>query len=79
MEVDEGSDQKSDVWPQSIAAHAYLKNEFTEGDKCQNLMSRLINYLYRTDSTNPQFQFSATFKSLEMFLFFFNLSRTDCC
>ena len=42
MEVDEGSDQTSDVWPQWIAAHACLKNEFTEGDKYHNLMSRLI-------------------------------------
>ena len=25
-----------------MAAHARLKNEFTEGDKCHNLMSRLI-------------------------------------
>ena len=42
MEVhDEGSDQKSDVQPQWIAVHACLKIEFTEGDKCHNLMSRL--------------------------------------
>ena len=27
------TDQKSDVQPQWIAAHAYLKIEFTEGDK----------------------------------------------
>ena len=39
MEVD----QKLDVYPQWIAAHACLKIEFTEGDKCHNLMSRLIN------------------------------------
>ena len=40
MEVDEGSDQKSDV--NAIVAHVCLKIEFTEGDKCHNLMSRPI-------------------------------------
>ena len=34
-----------DVLPQWIAAHARLKNEFTEGDKCHNLMSQL-NYTF---------------------------------
>ena len=43
MEVDEGSDQISDVYPQWIAAHACLKIKFTEGNKCHNLMSRLIS------------------------------------
>ena len=42
MEVDEGSDQKSDVWRQLMAVHACLKNEFTEGEKCQNLMGWII-------------------------------------
>ena len=42
MEVDEGSDQKSGVYPHWMAAHARLKNEFTEGEKCHNLMSWLI-------------------------------------
>ena len=41
MEVDEEYDTKLDVWPQWIAAHAYLKIEFTEGNKCHNLMNRL--------------------------------------
>ena len=41
MEVDEGSDQISDAQPQWIAVHACLKTEFTEGEKCHNLMSRL--------------------------------------
>ena len=41
MEVGEGSNQKSDVQPQWIAPHACLKIEFTEGDKCHNLMSWL--------------------------------------
>ena len=35
MEIDEGSDQTSDI-------HANLKNEFTEDKKCQNLMSWFI-------------------------------------
>ena len=43
MEVDEGSDQKSDLLsPLRMTAHANLKNEFTEDKKCQNLMSWLI-------------------------------------
>ena len=47
MEADEESDKKSDVQRQWIAAHAYLKIEFTEGDKRHNLMSRLIrNFIY---------------------------------
>ena len=41
MEVDKDSDQKSDVLCQWIAAHACLKIEFTEGDKCHNLMRGL--------------------------------------
>ena len=42
MEVDEGSDQKSDIWPHWMVGHAYLKNEFTEDKKFQNLTSWLI-------------------------------------
>ena len=34
MEVDEGSDQKTDIWPHWMAAHARLMNEFTEDEKC---------------------------------------------
>ena len=30
MEVDKGSDQKSDIYPHWMAGHAHLKNEFTE-------------------------------------------------
>ena len=37
MEVDEGSDQKSDIQPHWMAVHARLKNEFTEDEKCHNL------------------------------------------
>ena len=33
MEVDEGSDQKSDILPHWMAAHVRLKNEFTEDEK----------------------------------------------
>ena len=42
MAVDEGSDRKSDLKPHWMAAHACLKNEFTEDEKCQNLMRWLI-------------------------------------
>ena len=45
MEVDEGSDQKLDIWPHWMAAHARLKNEFTEDEKYHNLMSCLICHL----------------------------------
>ena len=41
IEVDEASDQKSDIWSRWMAAHARLKNEFTEGEKCHNLVSWL--------------------------------------
>ena len=38
MEIDEESDQKSDVYPYWMAAHACLKNGLTEDEKCHNLM-----------------------------------------
>ena len=38
MEVDEESGQKSDIQPHWMAAHARLKNEFTEDEKYCNLM-----------------------------------------
>ena len=38
MEVDEGCDQKSDIYRHSMAAHAHLKNEFMEDAKCHNFM-----------------------------------------
>ena len=41
MEVDKGSDQKSDIQPHWMAAHARLKNEFTENEKCHYLMTWL--------------------------------------
>ena len=44
MEVDEGSDQNSDIYSHWTAAHARLKNEFTEDEKCHNLMSWLVSY-----------------------------------
>ena len=46
MEVDKESDQISDIYPHWMAAHARLKNEFTENEKCHNLMSRLICAFY---------------------------------
>ena len=36
MEVDEGSDQTSDIQPHWMAAYARLKNEFTEDEKYHN-------------------------------------------
>ena len=36
MEVDEGSDQNSDIQPHWMAAHVFLKNEFTEYEKYHN-------------------------------------------
>ena len=41
METDEVSEQKSDISPHWMAAHARLKNEFTEDEKYHNLMRRL--------------------------------------
>ena len=38
MEVDEESDQKSDILRHKMAAYARLKNEFTEDEKYHNLM-----------------------------------------
>ena len=46
MEVDEGSNKKSDICPHWMAAHARLKNEFTEYVKCHNLMSWLKFLLF---------------------------------
>ena len=45
MEVDEESDQKSDIYPHWMAAHARLKNEFTEDENYHNLKGWLILYL----------------------------------
>ena len=42
MEVDEGSDQKSDIYPHWMAAHARFKNDFTEDEKNHNFVSWLI-------------------------------------
>ena len=39
MEVDEGFDKKSDILSHWMAAHARLKNEFTEDEKYHNLMT----------------------------------------
>ena len=41
MEVDNGSNQKSDISPHWMAAHVHLKNEFTEDGKYQSRMSWL--------------------------------------
>ena len=45
MEVDKGSDQKSDILPHWMAAHACLKNEFTEDEKYHSLISTYFNHL----------------------------------
>ena len=39
MEVDEESDQESDILPDWMAAHAQLKNEFTEDEKYHLIIS----------------------------------------
>ena len=46
IEVDEVSDQKLDIQPHWMAAHAHFKNVFTEDEKCQNLMTWLISTLH---------------------------------
>ena len=43
--VYEGFDQKSDIQPHWMAAHACLKNEFTENEKYHNLIRWLISWL----------------------------------
>ena len=43
MEVDEGSDKNQISIPHWMAAHARLKNEFTEDEKSHNLMIWLNN------------------------------------
>ena len=42
MKVDEGSDQKSDIYRHWMAEHASLKNEFMEDEKYHHLMTWLI-------------------------------------
>ena len=62
MEVDKGSDQKWDVWPLWMAAHARLKNEFTEDEKYHNLMmAHLFNYklpFFQTENLSTFFLIS---------------------
>ena len=64
MVVDEGSDQKSDVQPQWIAAHAGLKIEFTEGDKCHNLGTIIAQaqHLPRRTMNRPMDDYDRTCK-----------------
>ena len=38
MEIEEGSEEKSDIQPHWMAVLARLKNEFTEDEKYHNLM-----------------------------------------
>ena len=45
MVVDKESDEKSDIQPHQMAVHACSKNEFTEDEKCHNLMTWL-NWCY---------------------------------
>ena len=54
MKVDKGSDQKADIQPHWMAVHAYLKNEFTEDKKCQNLMSWLIYHFQNRKAIKQQ-------------------------
>ena len=50
MEVDEGSDQKSDILSHWMAAHACLKNDFMEDEKYHNLMRWLYYHRIPTSS-----------------------------
>ena len=47
MEVDEGSDQKSDIMLHWMAAHVRLKEEFTEDEKSTHDMAH--TFLLRTE------------------------------
>ena len=38
MEVDEESNQKSDIYPHLVAVRARLRKEFTKDEKYHNLM-----------------------------------------
>ena len=69
MEVGEGSDQKSDIQPHWMAADARLKNEFTEDEKCRNLMSWLI---YVNEKLNFAFSMTAHWR------FYFSLQLAHC-
>ena len=51
MEVDEGSNQKSDIQPHWMAADARLKKVFTEDEKYHNLMSWLNYFEFLTPLT----------------------------
>ena len=42
MKIDEASDQTSDIYPHLMAAHARLKNKFTEDENYHNLMRWFI-------------------------------------
>ena len=53
MEVGEGFNQKSDIYPHWMAVHARLNNEFTEDEKCHNLMSWLSNSYFFEGDRNP--------------------------
>ena len=44
MEVEEESGQKSAILPHWMAAHACLKNGFTEDEKYHNLMAHVCNH-----------------------------------
>ena len=48
IEVDEGSYQTSVIQPHWMALHVCLKNEFTEDEKCHNLMTWL-NFNWKED------------------------------
>ena len=55
MEAEEGSDQKPDILPHCLAAHACLKNDFAEDGKSHNLMRwlsyRMLTFLQWTVDT----------------------------
>ena len=63
-----------------MAAHARLKIEFTEGDKCHNLMSRLIFNLIFLDVRCLQVAISVDSDSreLQMLIFHFVYDGDRC-
>ena len=50
MEVNKESDQKSDIQPHWMAAHARLKNEFSEDEKYHDLIGWLKCHLRKGKS-----------------------------
>ena len=50
MEVDELSDQRSDIQPHWMAAHLHLKNEFMEDKKYHNFLSWVFQLSFKSST-----------------------------